>query len=367
MKDKINKDIHIEYSVQISNYENINNPIVAYYTESRSQPIVPDNADNYHCNIVRASFPMNAVPLHYFRIVEGAAQSNPDLGIWKIRFVNTALLLEDSKNVIFESNFHNPLTPPPPSKNQGFQKVSSYYFIYSYHDICSMLNTTIKSIFSGTVFNGLGISDVPYFTFEDGKFSLIYPGQLLADWQMFSNTPLVTQCLGAFSYKKFVVGGDEWFQYNSYPNVYYPKDQSLQIGEAGSKVYNYIRMTQEYVYSPQYLAFVDKILVSSSSLKARHIEIGTNQTSANNTAVSLPIIFSFKPDLGQVGVTRDLLNYYNNNWAENFILDLQGQEKVYGIDLKVDILDTLGNIWPFVISYGNNISISLVFSRKKYD
>jgi len=138
-----------------------------------------------------------------------------------------------------------------------------------------------------------------------------------------------------------------------------------QIGVAPTGIPNYYKVTQEFLFAPQYLSPLNKILVVSGGLKSRPQLIQTAQTSitgssANNT---LKVVFSFSPDNTQPGTSQSELNYYSSSFLENNILDLQGDEELNSVDVSIYWQDKNLNLYPLVLFFNNIVSLLFLFSR----
>lgn len=357
----LNDEKHIQYSVIIANNSEDKLPIPARFEESRTSPIIK-NLKMYHLSITRFSVPMNLLPIHYFLIDESQIQNDPNKGVWAMKIGNSTTGQEFSTYVEYTPQNSSIPTPLPPSSNNGKQAMSQYYYVFSYDAITKMLNKTLSDLYD---LAGLGASIKPIFYFKDGKFTLVINESFLAggineDWNnIYVNFPLYSQCLGAFNY---VFETSEWLKFDISPDLYYPKTQLLQLGDTAAVPFNYIEITQSFVYAPQYLSFVDKIVLTSSSMKARRLLISSN----NLSSPSIPVIFTFEPDLSQIGIAQDKLIYYNPNWKTNTVVDLLGDDALYNIDLQLYINDSFGNLWPLYIGWGNSVDIEFLFYLKEY-
>lgn len=362
--DKSHKedDVHVQYSVSIINNYSIGTPIEAKITTTRTSPLIKKSED-YHMNITRFSVPMNSFPISYFKIEDGLAQSDPDRGIWKIQISNTVTNQTFSSNVTYIPQNVFMAAPKPPSSNGGVQVASKYYFVYSYENICNMLNNTL-----GNLYNLAGFfTNIPTVIFEKGFFSIVMykdfvPGQLTYNnWgNLYFNNALVTQCMGAIPYTWEYPGG--FYKITNNDNIYYDKTQFPNLGDPVTDDYNYMKITQTFEYAPQYLSFVRKIYITSSTLKSRKLAIDSN--ASNLVSPSIPIIFTFEPDTSSTGVSRDKLFYFNPNWDANNVIDLLGRDDIYSLDFQVYVQDNYGQIWDLQIEYGESVEIQLLFKKK---
>jgi len=86
--------------------------------------------------------------------------------------------------------------------------------------------------------------------------------------------------------------------------------------------------------------------------------------STNNTGVSaaLPVITDFVPQLSMAGDTRSIAIY--NPTAQYRLVDLSGQSPLSNIDIKIQWQDVLGNLYPILVSSGQQISLKIGFFKK---
>jgi len=354
---------HINYEVKIRNdNQNVNTLIPAEFTDYRTVPIIT-KPENYFLTVTRASFPLCTLPIHYFQIEEGLAQNDINKGLWKLKFENdiTSQVLEG--NIVYQTSDIGVKQPLPPSQNGGKQALSSYYYVYSYDAICSMINNTIINIFSGT---GIPNNELPEVVFVDGKFSIylyksFLKGQPLYNgWgNIFINNIFLLQCLGTLP---VVAQPDrEYALLDQSFTIYFPPNQKLFPGESGTKPYDYIVVDQKYSYAPQYLSFLSGIVVTSSKINARKVLVSSSTEISNNNA---NIIFGFEPDTTSPGISQDKLIYYSPNWRYNNIVDLMGEEPLTELDFKIYIVDFKNRLIPLQISYGNSVNLTLSFIHK---
>lgn len=373
-----NNDVHINYGITIFNQKDNTLPLFAKFESNRSIQIL-DKAEDYHAVITRLSIPMSSMPITYWRVDTSYILTHPgatideqvNAGIWKMKIRNTVTLQEYEANVMLipESIDTKPLTP---AQNSGEQEKSYYYWIYGYNLICDMLNTTFKTLYTSAGLS-TGKYEIPYFIFVDGKFVLnipvafIYdglPGSSYNGWgDIAFNNILASQCLGGFTYTN---ESDYYYRLtvpNTLNNQYadYKVVTSYNAAGVGTN-HTVLQLVQPFEYAEQYISFVNQILITSSSLKCRKKLLSNNYVS--NKSQSAPIIFTFQPDFSNVGTVQDKLIYYNANWDTNNILDLQGQDPLYGFDVQVYILDNYGDIWLFAIDYGKVIDIQFEFAKK---
>lgn len=384
------KDAHISYSVSIYNTAEDRFPINASYQGNRNMLILNEPPINYHCVITRLSIPMSAIPISYWNVdtsfipnpldpIQKQINDQINAGVWKIKIFNTITSQTFTRNVmLIPAIYQNPYSPTPktPQNNGGKQDQSRYYWIYSYNLICEMINQTFVDLYKDAGLTTTKYS-IPFFSFADGRFTLNIPTNFLISgspsyngWgDIYFNFALLGQCLGALPYISTPVV--EFFKLRipditttQYNPMYFPFEQITYYDSAGTaSTVKVLKMVQQFVYSPQYLSFINQIIITSSGLKCRKKLISSNLTS--NTSQTAPIIFSFKPDINQAGVVQDVLNYYNTNWNTNNILDLQGGDYLYSFDLQLSISDNLGNIWAIPLEYGQVVDIQFEFIKKK--
>lgn len=343
-------EIHVYYNVEIYNDGDILKP--AQYQDYRSEPIIK-SCKGYRINLVRASFPTNSIPVHIFQVVrDPSTPSNINNGLWSIEYVKSNIDYPKNVQYIQSSDvfINTQNLPDPPTSSKFSNTTNAYYWVYSFDLIATMLNKTFKELNTAA-----SVTDpAPYFVYENGKFNLIIhknfvPGSGSYNGvEIYFNTYLTQDLLGGYNL------------YHYFPDykLILDVDQPLQVYDT-----NYYKLTQEFKYAPQYLTPLSKILVTSATIKSRSQLVQSNFSALSSNNNNLRIIFTFQPDESDENAAQAVLNYYSNDFKHNNILDVQTTESLNSIDLSVYWQDKYNNTYPFYITFGKSISLSLLFSN----
>jgi len=351
---------HIYYNIDIVNTVNRTYK-EAKFEEYRSKSIVGNQKD-YRVNLVRAKFSLSYLPICIFPVIPNpSTPSDVNYGEWNFTILNIGTNVYTTRHVVYIPFDSTAVLPPPPVTGQQQYVNTEYYFVYSYNYLVSLLNTTLETINTAA---GTGLPP-PYFEYSDGLFSIIFHKDFQLSYRLFWNSAFELIFGGGFP---VVYDGvfDGWKLYSPL-NILTPYEKP-QIGVVQSGIPDYYKLTQEFLYTPQYLSPLNRIVVKSSSLKARQqlvqsasqILSNTENSSSDN---SEQILFSLSPDNTNPGVSQDIQNYYSASFLENNITDLLGDGNLNYVDFSVWWQDNLLNLRPLYLGYKQSISILLLFTE----
>lgn len=353
-----------------------NVPTPAEYRVTKTIPIL-DKCDNYFCSVIRFDIPLNGTPLFIMPIVPN--QADPDLTPLIIGI--TYLGVDYPVNLVYiADNIFN-----APIQNQPSQVITPYYFVYSFQTLINAINIALAEAVSlsgvKAVLDGLG-QKTPWFYFDpvNQLISLIVP-KLFTDPTVLPGKPLIyvnaqlSNYLEAF--KKSQVGYNQpnghdfvfLLDFPSFPaqpfpsyNPYPQSDKAFYPIPAGgldpAGVYTYYKFTQEY-NAMQFWSSLRKIVITTTS-----IPIVTEYTPTNDSGISstLPIITDFTPQIELAGQSRSIAYYVPT--SQYRLVDLKSSEQLNTIDLKIYWQDRNSNLFPLLITTGQQASIKLGFFKK---
>lgn len=387
-------NIHKYYNVDISGnfYTTDGNKVTnrfAKFREFRSEPIL-DNQQDYHATLVRASLPLSTLPINIFPVQLDSGLLGPagaNRGLWSITFDNGVSTFQE--RVIFIPENERESVPPSPEDNYNtqvalkvsdpvtyasliparFQSKSEYYFVYSYKWLVYLLNNTLSTLHT----NIGGVGQPPYCEYNDnGTFSLIFPVEYdpsniaYNGYNVYINDELKTTWLGAFTWVFEALQGPDGKDWRLFFNEASMKPYFRQeISTTAPTTPEFWRFEQEYVYSPQYLSAVNKILVTSFSINGRPELIQRSEKGFQGSDnQNFPIIFSFKPDETFAGTDTAILNYYSTNFEANNVIDLRGFQALFSVDIEVYWQDKDLRIYLLQLGYNQVLSLKFLFTRK---
>jgi len=347
-----NDSEHIYYNVDIYNDE-LDTLKIAQYQDYRSEPII-NTKNNYHVNLVKAKFPGSTIPIHIFTAqYDPSTPSNINNGVWEFGFViNDIIFYREYVQYIEVGSAFTNVKPNPPAQGKLSSPTDTYYWIYSYNYIALLLNNTLSTLKTKS-----GIATpAPYFIYEDGYYNLVIHEDFVPgtpgynNVKIIFNTQLRSDILGGFLLTYDITNLDFIFNFNL--------NTPLTVYNT-----NYYKIKQEYLYSPQYLSPLLKIIITSNTLRSRSQLVQTNKTALSSNNNNLKIIFTLTPDNTQPGTSQAILNYYSNDFKNNNILDVMGGDSLNSIDLNIYWQDKFLNTYPLYIFFSQDVSLSFLFSK----
>ena len=137
--NKISEQDNIYYNIIFNHRpEDLDAPSKEYNTTNTL--IILDNPNGYYCSVIRFVIYLNNIPLFIFLIVPN--QGNPNLStlVVGISYNNNNYF----QNIIFSAD--NNLIPPV--QNQLQQVITPYYYVYSYQNLITAINTSLLAQFN---------------------------------------------------------------------------------------------------------------------------------------------------------------------------------------------------------------------------
>lgn len=168
--ERIELDSHSYLNIDLRNDPNYDQPafqnlLQAQFFETKQKNIIK-NSREYHLAISRFNVPIGNIPLFIFRIQEGPAQANINLGIYQIT-------LRFNNQNFSEYITYNPTTPGlnlpnPPSLNSGKQNTTAYYYNFKIQPLLNMFNTSLSTQYTllKAAYPGTLTTEAPFFWFN---------------------------------------------------------------------------------------------------------------------------------------------------------------------------------------------------------
>ena len=353
--DHIHQD-HIYFNVEVKTDSNIGEP--ARFSVDLSDHII-SKANSYHLAVVRFRIPVSDIPFVIFRVEEGLAQSDPNLGRYKfgLRYDNVFY----NNNIEFVNNQGYTTPPPAPSENSGlqyFQDGYDYYYIYNTTHFLELWNKTLAQCVDDllAIVPALAPLEYPYFKVTGQEnIDFICP-------------------------RKFATEGIDVF-YNSWLNPYIfglDVDYIISNPDFEHKINleiepqfenGYAPYGQAVVLPPDWLIFRPSFSqipywgeLQSIILRSVKLPIRSEYTTSNKgfSTVSEPILTDF------------LISDWNGNRSDIVfipsgpyrLIDLLSNNSIRSIDLQILWKDVLGRITPLFIYPGTQIEVKLGFIRE---
>jgi hypothetical protein len=346
--NKISEQDNIYYNIIFNHRpEDLDAPSKAEYNTTNTL-IILDNPNDYYCSVIRFVIPLDNIPLFIFPIVPN--QGNPNLStlVVGISYNNNNYF----QNIIYspDNNF------APPIQNQLQQVITPYYYVYSYQNLITAINTALLAQFNIFVAANPGApqagNPAPYFYYNSStqlitlvthqSWATTGPTQAL----IYMNNSLAT-FLDAF--QTFFYG------YNQLND----KDYSFNITNNGNNLSgSNLSFTQEYNVI-NYWSSLRKIVITTLSIPIISEYIPSQN---NNNTNQLPIITDFIPIISNAGENRSIA-YYNPT-SQYRLVNMISSSSLKKIDMYLYWQDLSGNLYPIYISRNQQASVKLAFFRK---
>src|SRR6266404_5056867 len=145
-----NKYVSISFTARASD---TNALITLDYNVTKTQPII-ERANEYYVTVIKFDIPLKSLPLAIMPIIPN--QGNPNLStlVVGIRSAGVNYL----RNVIYVPT----INLPPPVQNAPNQVITPYYYIYTYQNMISMINTALAGAFADSGLAGTA----PYYIYD---------------------------------------------------------------------------------------------------------------------------------------------------------------------------------------------------------
>ncbi len=349
------------------------------YSATKTLAII-DKCSDYYCSVIRFDIPLYEIPLYIMPIVPGAQQTgppNPNL---------TPLIIGISyngnptpQNLIYIPE--NTLIPP--IQNQSTQVINDYYYVYSVQLLITMLNIALTQSWRASGLAGLFPTlNTPYFYYDNTTelIELIAPSPFAYLTAPATAIPLIfiNQSLLHYlnSFDWFFVGYNQpngvdlYFIANNItplnsltpvpPQVYPTEKQAYTpYGTTPTNPPSYFIYTENYS-TIQYWSSLRKIIITSGTIPIFYENIPANNN--GGVATSLPILTDFVVPLSTIGDGRTIA-YYTPT-AQYRLVDMNSDQPLYNINIKVFWEDIYLNRYPLYISVAQIASVKIGFFRK---
>ena len=341
----------------------------AEYSVTKTQPIL-DKCSDYYCSVIRFDIPLDLVPLYIMPIVPASPginpQTNSDLTPMIIGI--SYLGVDYPVSVIYVPDN----TETPPSQNQvGRQVITSYYFVYTYNNLVQAFNTALTAAYIAAGkpgYVGLPENDpgAPFITYnaDDQTINFIVS-------QFFINSGATIFCNeSSINYldairAKFLGynqpnGKDFVFNFNIYPggNNLYTGPNTFLPGTG-----NYYIFKSEY-NTLVFWSSLRKIIIATNTIpvKNEYVPSYNQNGSQNGVTTSFPILTDFVPHLETGGQSRSIAYYVPT--GQYRLIDMQSDNPLYNINIKLYWEDKQGDLYPIEISTQQEANVKLAFLRK---
>lgn len=342
------------------------------YRETLTEPIIK-NPSEWYLAVVRFTIPTQNIPIF---IAEIQPYPNTDLD----KTIYSVTLTYDtytSGQVFVQYVSTTPTAPRPPQQtaSRPFTDKTPYYYVYTYTEFLSCINTAYKTAFTAlnaAVPGGLPEhSEAPYFIFDpiNERISLIcqtafYDRTLTTPIKIYCNYKLLTYLDGVeiiYYGSDLPDGKDILFSiYNQGNNFYRPPMEDPPM------------LPDYYIFTQQYPTLVNwnsfKSLQLKSSLIPAKQEYVPKQVqisgSAYNTSIvnTSGILKDFEPLLQLGPEARTTVQYQLG--SPYFCVNLNGTTPIQSIDISIYWTDQFGNEYLLDIPFNQIVTLKMVFIRK---
>ena len=314
-----------------------------------------DKSSNYAMAIVRFDVPGSALPLMYFRIEEGAGQTDPDLGLYQI-----AITYLGTPYYVTLSYMAQDLTIPvplPPSENNGLQVRSEYYYIHSYQHFIDILNTALATSFADFK------ADVPaspqtetaYFQYneENQLISLVTPADYVGDITVRWNQAL-ENLIQHLDVIKIDQDEFELVVRDTGDNAYFRQ----LLGAAPPATADYLIFSQEYFNS--HFRAVRSILIKTNILPVPPEQVEDVLRPGGNQYTY--IVTDFDVDHESAGRIKQHIIY--NPQPQYRYIEMTSDTALYRVQLSFEWQNSQRETFPVLLSPYETADVKLLFQRR---
>lgn len=374
VKDNDNIYLNIDIDHPIVNYTAIpggatvgSSPVVMEYNVTKNIPIL-DNCSDYYCAVVKATIPLDELPIMIVPIVPNQPDSNKTPLVIGINYAGVRY--SQFLSYIPDNN------QTAPVQNSQLQVVTSYYFMYSYNTMINMINIGLNVAYIASGIQALfppgTAPPAPYFYLDPNTnlISLICSNifttspaiaPLTSMPMIYMNTELNTYL---DSFRTSFLGYDKLFgeEYVFILNgVIFPNDINgySPFGVAPTNPPSFYKFTQEYS-SLEYWVALRKIVIITNTIPVNTESVPTTNIELNS---QLPVLISLAPPVeSSAGTSRSILNYDPS--PQYRLIDLISNNPLQTINLRIYWQDRDGNVYPLLLSVFQRVSIKLGFFKK---
>lgn len=377
---KENDNIYLNIVMQNNNTQTNNeNNSLAEYNVTKTLPIL-DKCSDYYCSVIRFDIPLTIVPLYIVPIIPASVALNPqpNPNLTPLIIGITYLGVNYPRNLIYTPL--NNVTPPV-QDIIGIQKITPYYYSFTYSTLITMLNTALSNAITDSGYARPANTSDPYFYLDPitELINFVVPNAYTVAPannvpQIFINIPLLNYLEG---FKTFFIGYGEVdgrdlvFQFYDaatgpiieYPTYAQASDVSgnpLSIPLVPPARSAYWKFSQEYS-SLNYWSSLRKIIIATNTIPIVN-EFVPAQDNGSGVSNSFPILTDYVPNLEIAGQTRSIAYYYPT--SQYRLVDMINDNPLYKINLKIYWEDKQGNLYPLYIPIFQQANIKIGFFRK---
>jgi len=373
----------------------------AIYEETRTQPVL-DDPSQYYLSVVRFSIDGSNIPIFVCPVIPDPITPT---NVNNTPFVVTLSYggVNYSANVQYFPSTDAPIPQIPTATSQDI--TSTYYYIYYYTSFIQMVNNAINVAFLALTTANPGLTGVqaPYFQYDPNTQLISYVTQNIINplvaginvyqTQFTNGVPQIAPqpagtiyvYLNEQLYSFF--DGIEAFEYiNTSQNLILVRDlkdnylypaQNAANTTATQTETSFTSGTGTYTTQPAWFIFTQQYNMITKWNSLSSIVFLTNNlpvnkeyipassivgvTSAGNASFR-PILTDFVPELINAGDSRSRFNYFPQGPYR--LIELNSQEPLRKIDLRIYWEDHFQNLYPLYISYGDCNSVKLMFMKK---
>jgi len=342
-----------------NNLQNSNKPIPAYYSMSRTNPLIHDTT-GYSLSIIRFALDTPYLPVFACQIQNNQADIN--LSSYSITLSYTT---NDDQTFYYQQYMEfipqdqSASLPTAPNQNlYGLQDYSTgYYWIYNYQYLCYLVNNTFSACFTNlqNLADAQGVQlptdFVPIMTFDISS-------QLA--------TITINDNYGVNQGQIIIYFNNALFElFNSFPNTYfgYNARNGMNYMINNQIANNTTAISQEYNTIANWCP-IRSIVFSTSLIPIIPSQVGLpsiynngyliNASSNNNS-------FNIITDLVADNFQFSPFIIYAPTSEYRFI-DLLPNQKIDSLDICVYWCDRLGNFYPILLSSNSTLTMKLLFT-----
>ncbi len=340
--------------------------VLAKYSQQKSEAIL-DDPSQYYLALVRWRVPGSFFPLLIMPIQDN--QPNHYLSQYSVTF-------ETSTDVHQQYLYYYSQSPSPdpvPTDAIPEQKVNSFYFVYDYQHVVSMVNHALNSAFLN-VTGKPALAAIPFMVYHEdtGRFGIvanlvdygvdIQPTPIgnpttdptySASIKIFFNEQLFNLFSGIPSkfFNNSTLGRDAQILIQNYGENSFPIQNTMVPWPSG------LVITEQNYNSTSNWSPVKQILFQTST-----IPIQAEYTSVSHNSYK-KILTDFEPNYASPLLDpRQTLQYYPQGPYR--LIDLIGTNPLYNIDLFVTWIDTDGHEFYAAVPPHDQFTAKLLFVRR---
>ena len=360
---------HTYFDASICNNDTVGNQrqIQASVNITRTNPII-DNCEDYYCSVINFQISSSSLPL--FIPLCQIGQNDPNLLIYQITLTYGGFT--QTENVIWSPVQLNASIPQPPITQQYID--NDYYFCYSYQYFINLINNTFQTCYNNLntqVAGALPTSKAPFIELNLDNYKFILNADELG-YDLALTTPIKIY----FNAPLFTLFGS--LQAYNYGNLNAPKNFQLLVNNINnSNIYsvgsiNYLQSYGEFSSLPAWNC-VKSIVFSSNKIPVIPEQITPSQIFNSEIALGNDIanscidsmITDFKIDLVNGTESKPIIQYSPS--TEYRLIDLIGNNPLYGLDLNVYWVDTFNIKHPYYLNSGEYLSFKMLFRKKSFN